>query len=57
LLRTPDHAIGCALHSNRSHDAVIHVYDAARKVMEMRQHNGISKSASFDVKNSPNVQF
>ena len=27
---TPDHAIGYAMHSSRSHDAVIRVYDAAR---------------------------
>src|SRR5438477_9507546 len=26
---TPDHAIGYAMHSSRSHDAMIHVYDAA----------------------------
>ena len=26
---TPDHAIGYAMHSSRSHHAVIHVYDAA----------------------------
>jgi len=25
---TPDHAIGYAMHSSRSHDAVIRVYDA-----------------------------
>jgi hypothetical protein len=27
----PDHAIGYAMHSSRSHDAVIRVYDAAGK--------------------------
>jgi hypothetical protein len=26
---TPDHAIGYAMHSSRSHDAVIRVYDTA----------------------------
>jgi hypothetical protein len=30
----PDHAIGYAIHSSRSHDAVIRVYDAAAKVIE-----------------------
>jgi len=30
---TPDNAIGYATHSSRSHDAVIHVYDAADNVL------------------------
>ena len=37
---TPDNAIGYAMHSSRSHDAVIHVYDAAGNVIETRQHKG-----------------
>ena len=31
---TPDHAIGYAMHSSRSHDAVIRVYDDAGSVIE-----------------------
>jgi len=31
---TPDHAFGYAMHSSRSHDAVIRVYDAASDVIE-----------------------
>jgi hypothetical protein len=37
---TPDNAIGYALHSSRSHDAVIRVYDAARNVIETHEHKG-----------------
>jgi hypothetical protein len=33
-------AVGCAMHSSRSHDAVIRVYDAARNVIETRLHAG-----------------
>jgi len=36
----PDHAIGYAMHSSRSHDALIHVYDAAGNVIETHQHVG-----------------
>jgi hypothetical protein len=32
---TPDNAIGYAMHSSRSHDAVIRVHDAADYVVEM----------------------
>ena len=31
---TPDNAIGYAMHSSRSHDAVIRVYDEAGNVIE-----------------------
>jgi hypothetical protein len=31
---TPDHAIGYAMHSSRSHDAVIRVFDDAGNVIE-----------------------
>jgi hypothetical protein len=31
-------AIGCATHRSRSHDAVIHVYDAAGNVIETHEH-------------------
>jgi|SRR5215470_13629988 len=34
---TPDHAIGYAMHSSRSHDAVIRVYDAAGNVIETHE--------------------
>jgi len=37
---TPDHAIGYAIHSSRSHDAVIRVYDAAGNVIETHEHKG-----------------
>jgi hypothetical protein len=33
-------AIGYAMHSSRSHDAVIRVYDAAGNVIETHEHNG-----------------
>jgi len=41
---TPDHAIGYAMHSSRSHDAVIRVYDAAGKVIEPDKHKGDFKT-------------
>ena len=37
---TPDNAIGYAMHSSRSHDAVIRVYDAAGSVIETQKHKG-----------------
>ena len=37
---TPDNAIGYAMHSSRSHDAVIRVYDDADNVIETHEHNG-----------------
>jgi len=37
---TPDNAIGYAMHSSRSHDAVIRVYDAASNVIETHEHKG-----------------
>jgi len=37
---TPDNAIGYAMHSNRSHDAVIRVYDAAGNVIATHEHAG-----------------
>jgi hypothetical protein len=37
---TPDNAIGYAMHSGRSHDAVIRVYDAAGNVIETHEHAG-----------------
>jgi len=35
---TPDNAIGYSVHSSRSHDAVIRVYDAAANVIETHEH-------------------
>jgi hypothetical protein len=35
---TPDHAIGYAMHSSGSHDAVIRVYDNACNVIETHKH-------------------
>jgi len=40
---TPDHAIGYAMHSSRSHDVVIRVYDADGNVIETHEHKGNSK--------------
>jgi len=37
---TPDNAIGYAMHSSRSHDAVIRVCDAAGSVIETQKHKG-----------------
>ena len=37
---TPDDAIGYAIHSSRSHNAVIRVYDAAGNVIEVQRHKG-----------------
>jgi hypothetical protein len=37
---TPDNAIGYAMHSRRSHDGVIRVYDAAGKLVETHKHAG-----------------
>jgi hypothetical protein len=36
----PDHAIGYAIHSSRSHDAVIRVYDETGNVIETHEHKG-----------------
>jgi hypothetical protein len=41
---TPDHALGSAMHSSRSHDAVIHAYDSAGNVIETREHKATLKS-------------
>jgi hypothetical protein len=37
---TPDNAIGYAMHSSRSNDALIRVYDAAGNVIETHEHKG-----------------
>jgi len=37
---TPDNAIGYAIHSSRSHDAVIRVYDDTGNVIETHEHKG-----------------
>jgi hypothetical protein len=37
---TPDDAIGYAMHSSRSHDALIRVYDDAGNVIEKHEHKG-----------------
>jgi len=37
---TPDNAIGYAMRSSRSHDAVISVYDDAGNMIETREHKG-----------------
>jgi hypothetical protein len=37
---TPDNAIGYAMHSSRSHEAVIRVYDEAGNVIETHEHAG-----------------
>ena len=33
-------AVGYAQHYSRAHDAVINVYDAAGKLIELHRHNG-----------------
>jgi len=43
---TPDHAIGYAMHASRSHNAVIHVYDAAGSVIETHEHKGEFKAVA-----------
>ena len=40
---TPDNAIGYAMHSSRSHDVVIRIYDAAGNVIATHEHNGCFK--------------
>jgi hypothetical protein len=40
LYDTPGHAIGYAMHSSHSHDAVIRVYDDAGNVIETHEHTG-----------------
>jgi hypothetical protein len=37
---TPDNAIGYAMHSSRSHDAMIRVYDDAGNVTETHEFKG-----------------
>ena len=37
---TPDDAIGHGMHTSRSHDAVIRVYDGAGNVIQTHEHNG-----------------
>jgi len=37
---TPDHAIGYAMHSSRSHHSVIRVYDSAGNLIETHKHAG-----------------
>ena len=41
---TPDNAIGYAMHSSRSHDAAIRVYDAAGDVIATHEHAGDFRS-------------
>ena len=45
---TRGNAIGYAMHSSRSHDAVIRVYDAAGTVIEMHEHKGDFKESDID---------
>jgi hypothetical protein len=42
---TPDKAIGYAMHSSRSHYAVIRVYDEAGNVIETHGHKGDCKES------------
>jgi len=37
---TPDNAIGYAMHSSRSHDTVIRIYDAIGNVIETHEYAG-----------------
>jgi len=36
----PDNASGYAMHSSRSHETVIRIYDAAGNVIETQEHKG-----------------
>jgi hypothetical protein len=45
---TPDNAIGYAMHSSRSHDAVIRVYDEAGDVIERTSTRAISKNGDWN---------
>ena len=40
---TPDNAVGYAMHSSRSQDAVIRVYDEAGNLIVTHEHAGKSK--------------
>ena len=40
---TPDNAIGYAMHSSRSADAMIHVYDDAGNVIATHEHSSLSR--------------
>jgi|SRR5262249_51814572 len=44
---TPDNAVGYAMHSSRSHDAVIRVYDEAGNVIDTHEHKGEFKLRLF----------
>jgi len=46
---TPDNAIGYAMHSSRSHDAVIRVYDDAGNVIETHEHTGEFKECASPI--------
>jgi len=37
---TPDNAVDYAMHSSRSHDAVIRVYDESGTVIQTHEHKG-----------------
>jgi hypothetical protein len=40
MFDTPENAIGYAIPTNRSHHAVIRVYDEAGNVIETHEHKG-----------------
>jgi hypothetical protein len=40
---TPNNAIGYAMHSSRSHQAVIRVYDATGNVIQTHEYAGVFK--------------
>jgi len=44
----PGNAIGYAKHHSRSHDAVISVYDAAGKLIEVHRHKGDFNEPELD---------
>jgi hypothetical protein len=49
----PDDAIGYAMHSSRSHDAVISVYDDAGNVIETHEHKGEIHGSVRATRNPP----
>jgi len=52
---TPDNAIGYAMHSSRSHNAMIRVYDAASNVIETHEHKGDLRSGEVFYRKSLDI--
>jgi hypothetical protein len=51
---TPDHAIGYAMHSSRSHDAVIRVYDeVGKRYRDARAQGRFQTTAKYCINLAP----